>query len=159
MAKKAKAARAKTAPARKSAPAKAKRPARQAAPAPGDRRMKKPDATSATSQAPALDTTEPEVVTYERLGKLQRWSVPKGPYSDNKNYRATYVGGFLTRTQQWNQGTLDQGIPDRFGANAPLQRIFEDGYNDAARQDGGNLKPRVLSGSTTEAAPRARRRG
>lgn len=148
---------------------KAKKAAAKRKPIPGqagDRALKKPEGKirqgpkpeRTASRAEASGDPEPKQFLYERLGKVQRWDVPQGPYSDNANHRVAYVGGFRTRVEQWSQGTLEQGIPDRFGANSGLQRCFEDGYNDAARQDGGNLKPRVLSGSKSAENPRASRK-
>lgn len=92
----------------------------------------------------------------DKLGKVYSWNVPPAPYAANGDHRAAFIGGFRTRVEQVNRDTTGAGVPLRFSEGSAIQRAFEDGYNEAARQDGLNLKPKGLTGSTTTPAPAAR---
>ena len=99
--------------------------------------------------APAMPTAPdlPEgTIKLERLGAVQTWKVPAAPYAGQKNIRLAYVGGFHARTQAW-LGHVD-GCPVRF-SSVTLQNAFEDGYNDAKRQEGAKAtsKKKTLIGS------------
>lgn len=87
----------------------------------------------------------------EREGKLYTWDVPGAPYKANSAHRSAFVGGFRSRVEQVNQGTEAAGPAERFSEGSEIQRAFEDGYNEAARQDGRNVKPAGLTGSKTAA--------
>lgn len=144
----------------------AKKAAKKAIPAPGDRRMKKPDRTSATRQAPvkpertrsrthaatALAESDRKF-QIEREGKVYEWTVPNAPYQDHAGRRAAFVGGFKSRVEQVNQGTTDAGPAERFNPGTNEQAAFEEGYHEAARQDGLHIKAKALTGSNTPATP------
>lgn len=80
---------------------------------------------------------------YEKLGKVLTWNVPDAQYAGDVNGRGAFVGGFEARVHQVSQGTADDGAPKRFNPGK-LQTAFEDGYHEAARQDGEHLRPRTL---------------
>lgn len=90
-------------------------------------------------------------IQLDKLGDVITWKVPDAPYAGDANLRPAFVGGFELRTQHVNQES-DEGIPTRFAEGSKEQRAFEDGYNEAARQDGRHLKPRGLEGSNPPAA-------
>lgn len=128
------------------------KPARKPAPA---ARKAKPAKTMhpAGNPAPAV-ATEPDIkndtITFERLGAVQTWKIPSAPYVDQKNLRIAYKGGFMARAQSW-LGHVD-GCPERFNS-VTLQNAFEDGYNDAKRQEGAaaTSKKKTLVGKPLEA--------
>lgn len=120
--------------------AKAKKASKRAAPVKAER-------TRSRTPKPA----ERRMLQFEKLGKLITWHVPPAPYVNNANLRSAFVGGFECRVSHV-QSSSDEGVPTRFDKDTASQRAFEDGYNDAANQDGQNLRPAALQGSVTKKA-------
>jgi hypothetical protein len=102
----------------------------------------KPEQTRTRTAAPEKGRT----MQFDKLGKVITWKVPDAPYEKNENLRAAFVGGFEARVQQV-QSDSDEGLPVRFEKDTDSQRAFEDGYHEAANQDGEHLAPATLKGS------------
>lgn len=101
----------------------------------------KAETTRSRTPAPA----EQRTLQIDKLGRVITWNVPDAPYADDSALRAAFIGGFEARVRHVNHSS-DEGIPQRFNAGTKLQRALEDGYNEAARQDGEDLKPKTLVG-------------
>lgn len=94
---------------------------------------------------------QPRSFQIDRLGKVITWHLPNAPYAGDANLRPAFIGGFELRCQNVNQGKEDDGVAIRFVEGSKEQQAFEDGYNEAARQDGLHLKAKTLDGSSSKA--------
>lgn len=112
----------------------------------------KPEKTATRTPAPEQQTFQ-----IDKLGQVITWHVPEAAYKGEINLRAAFIGGFRARAEQVNQDKMADGVPLRFAEGSKEQQAFADGYHDAARQDGRNITPKTLQGSSSKAA--ARRRG
>jgi hypothetical protein len=108
----------------------------------------RPEKTKSRTPAP-----ERRSFQFDKLGRVIAWTVPEEAYAGDINGHAAFVGGFEARVHQVTNGSSDEGIPQRF-APGKLQTAFEYGYNEAARQDSQDLRPRTLAGSSSKAAKR-----
>ena len=111
----------------------------------------KPERTRSRVPEPEKNRT----LSIDKLGKVFTWKVPDAPYASEPNLRPVFVGGFELRAQHVNSDAQDQGIPLRFNEGSKEQRAFEDGYHEAARQDGTHLKPKALAGADPAPAEKA----
>ena len=113
----------------------------------------KPERTKSRAGAsPAQDAGR--ILQFEKLGKVITWKIPAPPYADNANLRSAFIGGFEARVQHV-QSSSDEGVPTRFPKDTKSQRAFEDGYHDAANQDGEHLAPAALADSNPEKGKKA----
>lgn len=115
---------------------------------------KKAKKTTAARPAPARvkapkAPVERRTIQFDKAGQVITWNVPTAPYANHANHRAAFVGGVEARVQhvQANLTPEEMIVPERF-ADKDTQRAFEDGYHEAARQDGQSLSIRKLQAKT-----------
>lgn len=119
---------------------------------------KKAIKATAAGRVKAPQIEERKRIVFDKLGKVITWNIPEAPYKGEKSLRLAFVGGFEARVHQIEQNSApgEHVAPERFNPGTTSQRAFEDGYHEAARQDGQHFKAAGLAGSKSAAKPVAK---